>query len=168
VGEAVAHDDDMRTSVPHVYVAGEAAGVGGADLAVIEGMVAGRAAAGAAVPAGVVRRRRHGSRFARLLDDLFTPGPGLTELAQPDTVLCRCEDVSAGAVDAAVAAGAASMSAIKIVTRCGQGPCQGRICEGPVAARLPRGATGSRYSGRIPLRPVALTTLIDDVTAGRS
>jgi D-hydroxyproline dehydrogenase subunit alpha len=166
-GDAVAHDAEMRTSVPHVYVAGEAAGVGGADLAVLEGSVAGRAAAGAAVPAVLDRRRRHGVRFAELLDALFAPGPGLAELARPDTVLCRCEDVRASEVDAAVAAGASSLSAVKIATRCGQGPCQGRMCEGLVAARLPAGAA-SRYSTRLPLRPVALTTLLDDVTADPS
>jgi NADPH-dependent 2,4-dienoyl-CoA reductase/sulfur reductase-like enzyme len=167
-GDAVAHDDDMRTSVPHVHVAGEAAGVGGADLAVLEGMVAGRVAAAAGVPAGLARRRRHSARFARLLDDLFGPRPALGELAASDTVVCRCEDVTAGAVDDAVAAGATSLSAIKIATRCGQGPCQGRMCEGPVAARLPFAVTGSRYSSRVPLRPVAMTTLIDDVTANSS
>ena len=61
-------------------------------------------------------------------------------LATPDTILCRCEDVTAGAVDAAVAGGATTMSALKIVTRCGQGPCQGRTCERLVA----RAAAGAR------------------------
>jgi thioredoxin reductase len=161
-GDAVAHDEHMRTSVPDVYAAGEAAGVGGADLAVIEGAVAGRAAAGAGVPARLRRRRRHGARFARLLDDLFAPGPGLFELPRPDTVLCRCEDVTAGDVEAT---GATSLSAVKVATRCGQGPCQGRMCEGPIAAHLP---SAGRYSTRLPLRPVRLGTLIDDVTASPS
>lgn len=163
--DAVAHDDHMRTSVPDVYVAGEAAGVGGADQAVADGIVAGRAAAGARVPATARLRRRHHARFARTLDDLFSPGAGLHELPRPDTVICRCEDVTAGAVDAA---GAASLGELKVATRCGQGPCQGRICEALAAARLPVGGTGDRYSNRLPLRPVAVRTLIDDVTADPS
>jgi D-hydroxyproline dehydrogenase subunit alpha len=57
-GDALAHDAAMRTSVPHVFVAGEAAGVGGAQLALTEGAVAGLRAAGAGVPAGLARRRR--------------------------------------------------------------------------------------------------------------
>ena len=140
--------------------------MGGAELATLEGAVAGRLAAGASVPAGLARRRRHRTRFARVLEDLFRPGAGLDELAAGDTVLCRCEDVTARTVDEAVAAGATSLSAIKIATRCGQGPCQGRMCERAVAARLP--GPGGRFTTRVPLRPVALATLADDVTATRS
>lgn len=174
-GDAVTHDEHMRTSVPHVFVAGEAAGVGGAELAVLEGTVAGRAAAGAArgeaatsearrapsrLAAGdaVARRLRHAARFAAVLDALFGPRPGLLELPDPDTILCRCEDVTAGEVDAAARA-ATSPSALKIATRCGQGPCQGRMCAPLVTARLP-GSAG--FSPRPPLRPVALSTLMDD------
>src|SRR3954471_10863481 len=152
-GDAVAHDDRLRTSVPGVYVAGEAAGVGGADLARAEGELAGSAAAGAADLAPPRRRRRRQAGFAAVLADLFTPRPGLSRLPAPDTVLCRCEDVTAGEVDAAVAAGASTPAALKIVTRCGQGPCQGRMCERIVAARLP---AGGRFSARAPLGPLPL------------
>jgi NADPH-dependent 2,4-dienoyl-CoA reductase/sulfur reductase-like enzyme len=164
-GDALAHDAAMRTSVSHVFVAGEAAGIGGAELALTEGAVAGRRAAGADVPAGLGRRRRRAAHFAGVLDDLFRPGPGLAELPDPDTVLCRCEDVTAAAVDRAVADGADSLTALKLATRCGQGPCQGRMCERTVAARVP--STG-RFSSRAPVRPVTVATLIDDVTASRS
>jgi D-hydroxyproline dehydrogenase subunit alpha len=164
-GDALAHDAAMRTSVPHVFVAGEAAGVGGAQLALREGAVAGRRAAGAGVPADLARRRRRAAHFAAVLDDLFRPGPGLAELPDAGTVLCRCEDVTAAAVDRAVADGASSLTAVKLATRCGQGPCQGRMCERIVAARLP---AAGRFSTRAPVRPVALATLIDDVTADRS
>jgi NADPH-dependent 2,4-dienoyl-CoA reductase/sulfur reductase-like enzyme len=164
-GDSLAHDAAMRTSVPHVFVAGEAAGVGGAQLALAEGGVAGREAAGAGVPADLARRRRRAAHFAAVLDDLFRPGPGLAELADHDTILCRCEDVTAAAVDRAVADGAGSLAAVKLATRCGQGPCQGRMCERIVAARLP---SAGRYSSRAPVRPVAVATLIDDVTASRS
>jgi D-hydroxyproline dehydrogenase subunit alpha len=167
-GDALAHDAAMRTSVPHVFVAGEAAGVGGAQLALTEGAIAGRQAAGADVPAGLARRRRRAAHFARVLDNLFRPGPGLGELPDPDTILCRCEDVTAAAVDRAVADGAGSLTALKLATRCGQGHCQGRMCERIVAARLPAAGAGSRYSSRAPVRPVAVATLIDDVTANRS
>ena len=171
-GDAVAHDDDMATSVPGVYVAGEASGVGGADLAVVEGELAGWMAAAHA------RRRPHGHEhpvahpglpavrakraklagFAGILGELFDPRPGLLTLARPDTILCRCEDVTRGAVDAAVAGGATTMSALKVVTRCGQGPCQGRTCERLVAARLPE--EPARFSGRAPMRPIPLDVLI--------
>ncbi len=186
-GEAVAHDEDMRTTVAGVFVAGEAAGVGGADLAVIEGELAGHGAAahaanpaaagvdGNAGPAAAAAgngahpdaardlaalraRRAKLAGFAEILSELFDPRPGLLTLARPDTTLCRCEDVSAGNVDAAVAGGATTMAALKIVTRCGQGPCQGRVCERLVAARLPG---PERFSARAPIRPIPLGALID-------
>jgi D-hydroxyproline dehydrogenase subunit alpha len=155
-------DADMRTSVAHVFAAGEPTGIGGAELAGAEGAVAGAAAAaharGAASsprPPALDRRRRRHARFARMLGTLFAPRPGLWELADPGTVLCRCEDVTLAEVRAA-AAGASGLSALKLVTRCGQGPCQGRMC-----AELVARAAGERggYSVRPPLRPVALGTL---------
>ena len=173
-GDAVAHDDDMATTVPGVYVAGEASGVGGADLAQVEGELAGWMAAAHArkdangnghkhpvvhpdLPA-VRAKRAKLAGFAGILGELFDPRPGLLALARPDTILCRCEDVTLGEVDRAVAAGATTMSALKVVTRCGQGPCQGRTCERLVAARLPE--EPARYSSRAPMRPVPLDVLI--------
>jgi D-hydroxyproline dehydrogenase subunit alpha len=157
--DRVAHDEDMRTTVPHVFVAGEASGIGGSDLALLEGEIAGRAAADGAADRALRRRRRRAAGFARVLDDLFGPRPGLHDLADGATPLCRCEDVTAAELDAAVAAGARTLSALKIATRCGQGPCQGRICAHLVAARAPEPGD-ARFSDRPPLRPVALSTLV--------
>jgi thioredoxin reductase len=169
----VAHDADMRTSVDGVYVAGEASGVGGSDLALAEGEIAGEMAAahvraesagrdGRAAPPrdlGALRARRAKlAGFAQVLADLFDPRPGLLGLATPSTVLCRCEDVTAETVDAAVEEGATTMAALKIVTRCGQGPCQGRICERLVCERLPE---PERFSARAPIRPIPLGVLME-------
>jgi NADPH-dependent 2,4-dienoyl-CoA reductase/sulfur reductase-like enzyme len=173
-GDAVAHDDDMRTSVPSVFVAGEATGVGGADAAQVEGELAGWMAAAHAhrahngngtrrraeapdLPALRARREKH-ARFAGVLNDLFDARAGVCSLATPDTILCRCEDVTAGAIDSAVVSGAGTMSALKVVTRCGQGPCQGRTCERLVAARVPE---PERFSARAPVRPIPLRVLMD-------
>ena len=158
-----------------MFVAGEAAGIGGADLAQVEGELAGcdgrraRAALGRRQRAPAAGRRRPTcprcarAREARGLraassSDLFDPRPGLLGLATPDTVLCRCEDVTAGAVDDAVADGATTMAALKIVTRCGQGPCQGRVCERLVCERLPE---PERFSARAPIRPIPLGVLME-------
>ncbi len=168
--DGVEHDEDMRTSVPGVYVAGEASGIGGADLAQVEGELAGHAAATSINGAnasprdlGSLRARRAKlAGFATILSDLFDPRSGLRGLAQPDTVLCRCEDVTAGTIDAAVAGGATTLAALKIVTRCGQGPCQGRTCEQLVAERLPE---PERFSARAPIRPIEVGVLIDATEA---
>ena len=73
--------------------------------------------------------------------------------------------MTAAAVDRAVADGADSLTALKLATRCGQGPCQGRMCERIVAGRVP---SAGRFSSRAPVRPVTVATLIDDVTANPS
>jgi D-hydroxyproline dehydrogenase subunit alpha len=179
-GDAVAHNEDMQTSVAGVFAAGEATGVGGAELALAEGELAGHAAAAHAATPGtgghaapraagssprppardlapLRARRAKLARFAGVLSDLFDPRPGLLRLADADTTLCRCEDVTAGAVDAAVAGGASTLSALKVVTRCGQGPCQGRVCERLVAARVPK---PERFSTRAPIRPIPLGLLM--------
>ena len=107
----------------------------------------------------VRRARAKGAGFATILSDLFDPRPGLQRLAAPDTILCRCEDVTAGAVDAAVAGGADTMSALKIVTRCGMGNCQGRYCE-PLVCRLFAAA------GVAPRAPLTQKGLVRPVRAG--
>jgi thioredoxin reductase len=187
-GDAVAHNENMATTVAGVFVAGEATGVGGAELAVAEGELAGYAAAAhAATPAtagidghagpaarsassprrpapdiaALRARRAKLAGFAGILSDLFDPRPGLLKLADADTTLCRCEDVTAGAVDAAVEGGATTLSALKVVTRCGQGPCQGRVCERLVAARVPE---PERFSARAPIRPIPLGLLMAEAT----
>ena len=161
--DGVAHDEDMATSVPGVFVAGEASGIGGADLAQAEGELAGAMAAAASDGATAEHRELRARRaklagFAGVLSDLFDPRPGLLGLATPTTVLCRCEDITAGAIDDAVARGADTMSALKIVTRCGQGPCQGRVCERLVCERLPE---PERFSARAPIRPIPLGVLME-------
>jgi D-hydroxyproline dehydrogenase subunit alpha len=174
---AVRCDDDMRTTVPHVFAAGEPTGIGGAELASAEGAIAGCAAAaharGSVAPPPsreLDRKRRRQARFAAMLADLFAPRPGLWELAAPDTVLCRCEDVTLAEIRAAAAeTGDGGLSALKMVSRCGQGPCQGRTCAELVARAAARGEQ-DRYSVRPPLRPVTLGTLaaVDEVSAPRS
>jgi thioredoxin reductase len=159
-GDAVAHDHDMRTTVDGVFVAGEAAGVGGADLARLEGELAGTRAAGGVAGVETLRAKRsRAAGFAAILEDLFGPRPGLAALAGPETILCRCEDVTAAEVDAA---GASSPAALKILTRCGQGPCQGRVCERLIAARL---GTPARFNARAPVRPIPLGVLMDAADA---
>jgi len=158
-------DADQRTTVPRVFVAGEPTGIGGADLAGAEGAIAGaaaaahaRAVAAPARPPALERRRRRHARFAALLEALFGPRPGLWELAAPETVLCRCEDVTAGEVRAAAVGAHGDLAALKQVTRVGQGPCQGRMC-GELVARA-AGAAGP-YNQRPPLRPIPLGTLAE-------
>jgi D-hydroxyproline dehydrogenase subunit alpha len=175
-GTVVQRDDWTRTSVPGVLAAGDVAGVRGALSAADQGRLAGlRAAADlGAVPeaqaeqlARPVRTRLdRKERFRAALAPLHAVGPGLYELTTPQTVICRCEEVTRAELDAAIAS-TSDVNVIKSYTRAGMGLCQGRNCRRQVAA-LVAASSGMRIADvppatpRPPARPVALAALADD------
>jgi D-hydroxyproline dehydrogenase subunit alpha len=114
----------QETSQFGVYCAGEPTGIGGLELSLIEGQIAGYAAAGRPAPAAKLfgRRARYRS-VAATMEKTFGLRPELASLSHPDTLLCRCEDVSVQAARAH-----RSWRAAKLHSRCGMGPCQGRVC----------------------------------------
>ena len=121
---AVRVDEFQQTSVSHVYAAGESTGIGGLELSLIEGEIAGLATAGLRDDARrLFPERAKQRRFADLLNRTFALRDELKTLAAPQTIVCRCEDV---VLDRLRAHG--SWRAAKLQTRCGMGPCQGRIC----------------------------------------
>ena len=124
--DAVTVDHLGQTSVPGVFAVGELTGIGGLEPALLEGEIAGYVAAGQEGHATrLLPARDRSRRFARNLEAAFAPRPELRNLAQADTIVCRCEDVTAGAI-----AARSSWVDAKLQTRCGMGPCQGRICGG--------------------------------------
>jgi D-hydroxyproline dehydrogenase subunit alpha len=130
-GGYVQVDDFQQTSVKGFFCAGEPTSIGGVELALVEGQIAGLAAAGQAKRAkGLFGERRKARHFARLLDRTFRLRPELKDLASAETVVCRCEDVRYSRLREHK-----SWRAAKLHTRCGMGPCQGRIC-GPATQFL--------------------------------
>ena len=130
-------DGTQRTSNPRVFAAGELTGIGGAQLAVAEGIVAGtgaaaasRAAAGPASTAlrAAVRARDRLRRFAAAMHAVYPVPPFWLDTLEPSTVVCRCEEVSVAEIDAAIEAGARDARAVKLLSRSGMGWCQGREC----------------------------------------
>lgn len=170
-GWAADHDEWMRSSVAGLFVAGETTGVAGAPAAMAAGKIAG---IGIALDLGLIDRstadrlaagprRDHAAllRFAAMLDAVADPSDHLPVPA-PETLACRCEDVDFATIDAVIAGGG-SANAIKLVTRCGMGPCQGRNCEPTLLRRL---ATAGRpgdsgFTQRFPVRPVSIGDLAD-------
>ena len=147
-------DDAQRTSLERVFCVGESAGVAGAPSALLQGTVAGTVAAGASVPAKTLRLLRTERDFAVRLDRAFALRAELNSLAEPDTLVCRCEDVSHGTLTQF-----ASARDAKLQTRAGMGPCQGRVCGTAL-----RQIHGWQYDTvRPPLVPAAVATLADDV-----
>jgi len=102
--------------------------------------------------------------------NLMALRPGHVESITPETIVCRCEDVTRAEIEAACDAGARDINQLKAWTRCGMGPCQGRTC-GDVAGELlmRRMGTASRetvgcFSARTPLRPVTVEALTGNFT----
>jgi thioredoxin reductase/bacterioferritin-associated ferredoxin len=165
-----------RTSLPGLFAVGDGSGIRGAAPAEFAGKLAGLAAA---CDAGILpldgfsrlsrplqtEARRSGA-FANASARLMALRPAQVAAIAPDTVVCRCEDVTRGEIDAAFESGARDANQLKHFTRCGMGPCQGRMC-GDVTAELLAQRVGSReavgyWTGRPPFRPVALDALIGE------
>ncbi|MCG0066299.1 NAD(P)/FAD-dependent oxidoreductase [Streptomyces tricolor] len=164
-GTAVRVDAEQRTDVPGVWAAGEATGVGGAALALAEGHIAGRSAAArlhgtAPDPrrwAAAARTRTRLRDFAAALEAVYAPPAGWADRVPDDTVVCRCEEVTAGRVrESAGLLGAPDLRSVKLLSRAGMGWCQGRVCAPAVA-----GLAGCPLTaGRRPFaRPVPLGVL---------
>lgn len=167
-------DADGRTGVPGLYAAGDGTGIRGAASAALAGRLAGLAVArdlGALSPgqhdalaARLRRRRRRADRAGRAMARVMAPPAGQVTGMPPDTIVCRCEDVTRAEIDRTLAAGAADLSQIKTRTRCGMGPCQGRFCAPAVAALAalhPHVAAPLRpWTVRPPLRPVSIGELV--------
>ncbi len=123
-GGFVKVDEWQGSSVKGVFCAGEPTGIGGVEAALVEGEIAGLAAAGVAEKARVLLKRRDATRrFARLLDRVYGLNPELRKLADAETIVCRCEDVTMGEVRAH-----SSWREAKLQARMGMGACQGRVC----------------------------------------
>ncbi|HEU4837125.1 MAG TPA: FAD/NAD(P)-binding oxidoreductase [Pyrinomonadaceae bacterium] len=121
-------DAFQQTTVANVYSAGETTGIGGLELSLVEGEIAGLAAAGkhnAARELFPVRAEQR--KFADLLNRTFALRGELKVLSTPQTIVCRCEDVTFERLQRYT-----SWRAAKLQTRCGMGPCQGRVCGGAV------------------------------------
>lgn len=149
---AVQVDRWQQTSVADLYCAGESTGIGGVDLALVEGRIAGLAASGDLTQAAsLVAERRRWQAFAARLAKAFTLRDELRQLADANTIVCRCEDVCHGQLQQQ-----ASWRSAKLHTRCGMGPCQGRICGG--ATDFLYGWT--QDSVRVPLTPARIGSLL--------
>lgn len=155
-------DEGQQTSVPGVYAAGEITGIGGADLAMAEGIIAGHVAAGGTAADDqlrrVVRRRRVFQGFARRIEAAHAIRPGWPKVLTADTIVCRCEEVTFGKLCATTeTTRSRSLRALKLSTRAGLGICQGRVCgrsvEELLAARV--GDGGLRDGVTTDRRPIA-------------
>ena len=157
-------DEFGRTSAAGILLAGDAAGITGASAAVLSGRIAVRALANLDAAALQAERASHRAT-RRVLDTLFVPRP---MRLHDTTLVCRCEEVTAAAIRHAAATGCQGLNQLKAYTRCGMGPCQGRICA-PIAAEVLAEARNVPVAEiellrtRFPIKPIPvgdLTTLL--------
>jgi thioredoxin reductase/bacterioferritin-associated ferredoxin len=165
-------DASLQTSVPGLFVAGDGAGVRGADAAPLSGELAALGVARRLGRGGDLAREstkieadwHKSGRFGAAMSALAMPPPGAAAMIAADTTVCRCDGLTRATLDAAIAAGARTLADLKATTRCGMGPCGGRVC-GEAAAMLIAAATGwdretiGQPSARSPLRPVPLAAI---------
>ena len=150
---AVAVNPFQETSVEGVFCAGETTGIGGEDRALIEGQIAGHVASGRRDKAeSLFKARERTRKFSRAMDRAFALRDEVRHLALPDTIVCRCEDVSRARLEVH-----SGWRSAKLHTRCGMGPCQGRVCGGAVRVLF----GWEHESVRPPLFPVTVGTLAD-------
>ena len=162
-------DGDGRTDVNGLYLAGDGQRIAGADAAELSGELAAYAALedlGRQIPqdraAALRRRLRQLARFRRALDKAFPIPVELATQAADETLICRCEAISAGEIRyAANEMGALEVNKAKAFTRIGMGRCQGRYC-GYAGAELVAHTLGlpiekaSRLRGQAPVKPLAI------------
>jgi NADPH-dependent 2,4-dienoyl-CoA reductase/sulfur reductase-like enzyme len=165
-------DDDGNTSIEGIAIAGDGAGIGGAGAAVVRGRIAARAAVGALASVAAAKlapmttlrtalaRAERGRAF---LDTLFRPAPWF-RIPSGETIVCRCEEVTARDILDAVAIGATGPNQLKAYRRTGMGPCQGRLCGLTVTELMAqaRGKTPQEigyYRLRAPVKPITLAEL---------
>jgi len=165
-------DRDGNTSIDGIAIAGDGAGIGGAEAAVVRGRIAASASVEALTPVtGATRasmkmlrielaRAERGRAF---LDTLFRPSQQF-RIPTGETIVCRCEEVTARDIMDSSANGAIDPNQLKAYRRVGMGLCQGRLCGLTVCELMARARGKSPqemgyYRLRAPVKPITLAEL---------
>lgn len=169
---AAERDAECRSSVPHVFIVGDAGGMRGARVALAQGALAGAAVAAdlgrGRVDVAVWKRElRQHERFQDALWQLFAAPALITQLADPATLICRCEEIDRRTIEERLDRQATTFGTVKRTTRLGMGQCQGRYCA-TLCADLLRQRFKADFSAddffapRAPAKPVAIGALAGD------
>jgi glycine/D-amino acid oxidase-like deaminating enzyme len=164
-------DGERQTSVPGIFAVGDGAGMSGARAAEEQGFIAGCRAArnlgrqlGRDVETELVARRRRLLRHDRFQQALWTiyDAPRLhIELADADTVVCRCENVTRGQIAATLNPELQTVGSIKRLTRAGMGRCQGRYCGTTLMHMALSPSENASFAPRAPTRPIPINRLAE-------
>ena len=169
-------DKDFRSSIPGVYIAGDATGISGSFSAVQKGRIAGMAVVRDLnmITSKKYKTKIKSERAALKKNENFGKAAVMlmkfrSELIQTitsKTIVCRCEDVCRSEIDDAIESGARDINQLKAWTRCGMGPCQGRTCsetiEALLALKLGSRELAGQWTGRTPFRPIPIDQIIGE------
>ena len=176
-GHIPVRDEWMRTTVSGVLAAGDGTGVAGSLVAIEEGTLAGIAAAMELEKIGRVEAERRAApirrrlavleRFRHALNQTYAVGGGVYALATPDTLVCRCEEVTVAEILDSIVAESSDPNSVKSVTRAGMGNCQGRNCQRHIAALVAHRAGKSveqvpMFTARPPVKPVPIGLVAEE------
>jgi len=162
-----------ESTVENIHLVGDGQQINGAELAEVSGQIC------ALNVLKKLNRIRHEEfdklvdplllekkkqlRLRHFLDELYTPSD---EFIAPcdDTLICRCEEVSAATIREIARGGCQGPNQAKSFSRCGMGHCQGRFCEATVSALIAKEQQRSVeevgfYRVRPPIRPLTLGQL---------
>ena len=165
-----------RTSLTDVFVAGDCAGIIGAESAELHGRLVAIGILSALdrmtqdesdlSATGLIREMRGLASLRAFLDAAFLPSAQNRVPRRPDTIVCRCECVSVEKIQFALYSGCETPNDVKLATRCAMGPCQGRQCSDTLQELvaehygvLPNAASVLRV--RTPIEPVTLNELME-------
>ncbi|NSZ66720.1 MULTISPECIES: opine oxidase subunit OoxA [Rhizobium/Agrobacterium group] len=167
-------DHDGRTTKAGIYVAGDGAGIAGAQAAEVSGRLAALAAladlklvstqtSATSIKSAHAQARRF-LRGRAFLDALYTPRQSFLAPSAPETIVCRCEEITVRKLREAIALGPPGPNQLKTFVRCGMGQCQGRLCAATVTEimaeeRKVSPADVGTYRLRSPVKPVRLAEL---------
>jgi NADPH-dependent 2,4-dienoyl-CoA reductase/sulfur reductase-like enzyme len=162
-----------QSSEPNIFIAGDGAGIGGAEIAAMGGLLAGLQVAHRSGRITAASRDQHahtaqqalsGYRRGRnFLDALYRPADW-TRQPTGETIVCRCEEISAAQIIDVTKQGCIGPNQMKAYIRCGMGPCQGRQCSLTVTELMAQEKTLNpseigHFRLRPPVKPLTLAEL---------
>ena len=166
----------QQSSQDNIYIAGDSVGILGGEAAMVEGRLAALSIAQTLqkVDEGVVNKKADDyftllhkvKSFRAGFDRIGRRRDGLLSLLKPNTLVCRCENVTREKIDDAIEQGVKDITSLKMRTRVGMGDCQGKTCNSYCQDRLGfelKSKEVGHIKPRFPLDPIPFSALSDGV-----
>ena len=163
-----------RTSIKEVFVIGDSGDISGAHVAIYEGEIAGNIILEDFKLNNDVSKSLNNTKstlvkkykFQKAIWSVFKSEDIHSSIANKDTILCRCENVTSGKIDSILEDGYKDLSSIKRLSRAGMGRCQGRYCANMLLKKLKElNITENVYesfSPQFPIKPFPISSMLKE------